>query len=135
MGGPTNLRIYGLLLRQGRVLVADEEVAGRQILKYPGGAVESGETPEAALVREFAEECQIAVSPLRLLHTPGTLFSPWTHGDYTPLYYQVSGDGDPVVPDGEDLTLQFMDPAALISSGRVAAPEVVALKRALNDEQ
>ena len=45
--GPENLRVYGVLLRGGRVLVAAERVAGRDIFKFPGGAVEDGETPDA----------------------------------------------------------------------------------------
>ena len=133
--GPANVRVYGLLLRGGNVLVAEEQLAGRIVLKYPGGGVEANETPEAALIREFAEECQISVRPLRLLHAPGTLFSPWTHTDYTPIYYLVTGEGNPVVPDSEDLILRFMSPDMLEASGRVAAPELVALTRALNHEK
>src|SRR3954468_16557655 len=54
------------ILRDGRVLAARRtsppEAAGRWEL--PGGKVEPGETPEAAVVREVAEElgCRIAVS-------------------------------------------------------------------------
>jgi 8-oxo-dGTP diphosphatase len=129
--GPENLRVYGLLLRAGKVLVAAERVAGRDILKFPGGAVEPGETPEAALVREFREESGLEVAPQALLHAPGTLFSPWTHAPYTPLYYLVDGDGAPRVPDHEPIALSFMDPRAAADSGRMAVPETVALRRAL----
>lgn len=53
-------------MRDGRVLAARRtfpaEAAGRW--EFPGGKVEPGETPEAALVREIAEElgCDIAVT-------------------------------------------------------------------------
>ncbi|CAI9409572.1 Putative 8-oxo-dGTP diphosphatase 2 [Nocardioides sp. T2.26MG-1] len=54
------------ILRDGRVLAARRtfpaEAAGRW--EFPGGKVEAGETPDAALVREIAEElgCTIEVA-------------------------------------------------------------------------
>ncbi|HEU5036747.1 MAG TPA: (deoxy)nucleoside triphosphate pyrophosphohydrolase [Nocardioides sp.] len=54
------------IVRDGRVLAGRRttppEAAGRW--EFPGGKVEPGETPDAALVREIAEElgCTIAVS-------------------------------------------------------------------------
>lgn len=131
---PNNLRVYGVLLRTGRVLMSAERLFGRDILKFPGGAVEAGETPEAALMREFVEEGNLAVTPAYLLHVPGTLFSPWTHSEYTPLYYRVHGDGEPRTPDHETIELIFMEPETAIESGRMAAPEIFALKRALQGE-
>ena len=53
------------IVRDGRVLAARRtfppEAAGRW--EFPGGKVEPGETPEAALVREVAEElgCVVAI--------------------------------------------------------------------------
>jgi 8-oxo-dGTP pyrophosphatase MutT (NUDIX family) len=132
--GPINVRVYGVLLRAGRVLISAETIFGRDILKFPGGGVEAGETPEAALLREFIEEGNLAVTPAYLLHIPGTLFSPWTHSEYTPLYYKVHSDGNPETPDHENIELVFMEPYTVIESGRVAAPEILALKRALQDE-
>ena len=120
---PNNLRVYGVLLRAGEVLIAAEKLAGRDVLKFPGGAVEAG---------EFIEEGNLAVTPAYLLHVPGTLFSPWTQGDYTPIYYRVLSEGTPRVPDHETVELTFMDPKQAIDSGRMAAPEILALKRALN---
>jgi 8-oxo-dGTP pyrophosphatase MutT (NUDIX family) len=83
-------------------------------------------------VREFREESGLGVRPLRLLHVPGTLFSPWTHANYTPLYYEVAAAGEPRVPPGEPLELAFMDPDQAMASGRMAGPEILALKRALS---
>ena len=129
--GPANLRVYGVLLRCGRVLIAAEEVGGRDVLKLPGGAVEAGETPEQALKREFMEEGSLSIAPTRLLHAPGTLYSHWIHGLYTPMYYSVEGSGEPVTPADEPVELLFMRPEEAVSTGRMAQPEIVAMDRAL----
>ena len=129
---PNNVRVYGVLLRAGRVLMAAEKVGGRDVLKFPGGAVEAGETPEMALKREFLEEGNLAVTLAYLLHVPGTLFSPWTHSEYTPIYYCVRGEGIPRTPDHETVELIFMEPKQAIESGLMAAPEIIALTRAFN---
>lgn len=50
--------------REGRVLLA-QRPAGKQhggLWEFPGGKVDAGERPEAALVRELAEELAIDVS-------------------------------------------------------------------------
>ncbi len=66
--------VAAVIERDGRVLIARRPAHKRQALKweFPGGKVEPGETPEAALVREINEElsCEIRViRPLpRSLH-------------------------------------------------------------------
>lgn len=129
MGGPENLRAYGLLRRGGRLLVAREDVGPVRARKFPGGGVEPGETPEEALVREFREETGLRCRPRRLLHAPGTLLSPWTGRSYTPLYYAVEAPGEPAAPPGERLALLFAAPADLLDADDVAGPEKVAVRR------
>ena len=128
--GPENLRVYGVLMRAGRALMAAERVMRRDVLKFPGGAVEPGESPEAALIREFDEETRLDISISALLHVPGTLFSPWTLRPYTPLFYAVSSAGAPRVPAGEDLDLSFIAPEDAAGSGKMADPDKIALARA-----
>jgi ADP-ribose pyrophosphatase YjhB (NUDIX family) len=50
------LRVYGLLIHEGRLLVADELIKGHRITKFPGGGLEYGEGLKDALVREVREE-------------------------------------------------------------------------------
>ena len=61
--------VAGMIMREGRVLVARRgpgmNLAGHW--EFPGGKLEAGEGPEAALVRELLEELDIHVRPLREL--------------------------------------------------------------------
>lgn len=63
--GPLMLVVAGALFdRDGRVLV-QQRPAGKALAglwEFPGGKVEPGETPEAALARELSEELGIGVA-------------------------------------------------------------------------
>jgi 8-oxo-dGTP diphosphatase len=54
----------GIIHRDGKVLVGQRRRADRHPLKweFPGGKVESGETPQQALIRELREELKIEAS-------------------------------------------------------------------------
>lgn len=60
-----------VLWRDGRVLLAQRPASDSLGLKweFPGGKIESGETPEECIERELAEELQIRVKAGRRLHT------------------------------------------------------------------
>jgi len=66
---PFNVRVYGLLIEDGKVLIADERVQGRLITKFPGGGLEFGEGPEECVVREFEEELELKVKVLGHFYT------------------------------------------------------------------
>ena len=50
------LRVYGLFIQSGRVLVSDERVFGQPITKFPGGGLHYGEGPADCIRREMLEE-------------------------------------------------------------------------------
>lgn len=56
-----NVRVYGLLVQDGKVLVTDEIRGGTKMTKFPGGGLEFGEGLADGLKREFKEELNIDV--------------------------------------------------------------------------
>lgn len=56
--------VTGIVIREGKVLLARHTYGGgKGLLIVPGGYVNYGETPQAALKREFMEETHIEVEP------------------------------------------------------------------------
>lgn len=51
-----NVRVYGILLHDNKVLVSDEHIKGMNITKLPGGGLEFGEGTIECVIREFKEE-------------------------------------------------------------------------------
>src|SRR5690554_6836668 len=56
MDGTFNIRVYGLCVREGYILLSDEVFQGIEMTKFPGGGLEYGEGTVACLYREFEEE-------------------------------------------------------------------------------
>jgi len=87
----------------GRVLLA-QRPAGKSmdgLWEFPGGKVNAGETPEAALIRELAEELGIDVTASCL--APFT-FASHTYPDFhllMPLYVCRKWSGIPAAREGQ----------------------------------
>jgi 8-oxo-dGTP diphosphatase len=94
-----------LIDADGRVLVA-KRPQGRPMAglwEFPGGKVEPGETPEAALIRELEEELAIRVAPSCL--APFTFASHGYPGFHLlmPLYLCRNWDGEISAQQGQEL--------------------------------
>ena len=56
-----NVRVYGILIHENKLLVSDEYIKGMKITKLPGGGLEHGEGTIDCLKREFKEELNLDV--------------------------------------------------------------------------
>lgn len=62
------IRLTGILVEDGKVLLVKEVLRERSRWNLPGGALEPGETIEAGLIRELREETGLAVRVEELLY-------------------------------------------------------------------
>jgi len=89
---PFNVRVYGILLERGAVLLSSETYRGRDFTKFPGGGLEFGEGLKDALVREFMEETGLEVKVVNHIYTTDffqeSAFNP-AH-QVISVYYQVA---------------------------------------------
>ena len=71
-----NIRVYGFLIEEGKILVTDEFRLGIFMTKFPGGGLKYGEGLIDCLKREFLEE----------LHTEANIISHY----YTTDFFQAT---------------------------------------------
>lgn len=64
-----NVRVYAAVLKNRCVLALQEEYAGQQLLKFPGGGLEFGEGILDCLHREFEEELNLKIENLKHFYT------------------------------------------------------------------
>ena len=88
-----NIRIYGLLIDDGKILITDEFRLGIFMTKFPGGGLKFGEGTIACLKREFLEELNTEISIISHYYTTD-FFQPTTLLPSTMqvinIYYTVS---------------------------------------------
>jgi 8-oxo-dGTP diphosphatase len=53
-----NIRVYALIIQDGKILITDEQRGGTRMTKFPGGGLEWGEGIADALRRECREEME-----------------------------------------------------------------------------
>lgn len=63
------IRVYGLLIHEGQILLSRENIYGGIYLKFPGGGLEFGEGSLECLKREFMEETNLTISPGQHFYT------------------------------------------------------------------
>ena len=91
-----NIRVYGLWINDGRLLVNEEQIRGRQVIKLPGGGLDWGEGTVDCLKREWQEELGIDIDVKSHYYTTDFFqASAFDNSQVISIYYLV----DAPVPD------------------------------------
>ncbi len=95
MEGPTrfNIRVYGIWIHEDKMLVNEELIRGKTVIKFPGGGLDLGEGTIDGLKREFREELQLDIEVLEHFYTTD-FYQPSAFDDtqVISIYYLVSGE-------------------------------------------
>ena len=91
-----NIRVYGIWIHGDKLLVNEEIIRGRSIIKFPGGGLDWGEGTRDCLVREWKEELDIDIEVLDHFYTTD-YFQPsaYDNSQVISIYYLVTA----AVPD------------------------------------
>ena len=118
-----NVRVYGLWLQDGCILVNEELIRGKKIIKFPGGGMEYGEGTHDCLRREWMEE--LGITPEILSHFYTTdYFQPSAYDDsqIVSIYYLVQVVQDTIIRNINDNEKTFWLPISQITNDTFTLP-------------
>ncbi|MCW3121574.1 MAG: hydrolase [Flavipsychrobacter sp.] len=86
-----NIRVYGIWMHNNKILVNEELIRGKSIIKFPGGGLDWGEGIIDCLKREWNEELSITIDVLDHFYTTD-FFQPsaFDNSQVISIYYWVS---------------------------------------------
>jgi ADP-ribose pyrophosphatase YjhB (NUDIX family) len=88
-----NVRVYGICMQNGKLLVNEELIKGRQVIKFPGGGLELGEGTIDGLKREWKEELNLDIEVLDHYYTTDFFQqSAFNNTQVISIYYLVKAD-------------------------------------------
>jgi ADP-ribose pyrophosphatase YjhB (NUDIX family) len=86
-----NIRVYGIWIRGGQVLVNEEHIRGKRVIKFPGGGLDWGEGTHDCLKREWKEELNLEIDILDHFYTTDHFqHSAFDDSQVFSIYYLVS---------------------------------------------
>lgn len=63
------IRVYGIFIKDGNILLSQEKFGNKEMLKFPGGGLEYGEGTIECLKRELKEEFNLDIEVLDHFYT------------------------------------------------------------------
>lgn len=134
------VRVYGILISgRNEVLLAEENINGRMVVKFPGGGLEIGESVVDCLKREFREETGLNIKIESHFYTSDFFI----HSEINPrfqviaVYYKVSCAETSMVDTGNefDNIRLFWVPLDSLSENLVTFQSEKTVVRLLKEEK
>jgi ADP-ribose pyrophosphatase len=86
-----NVRVYGIMIHNGMLLVNEEMIQGRSIIKFPGGGLDWGEGTRDCLIREWKEELNLDIQVVDHFYTTDFFqHSAFDNSQVISIYYTVT---------------------------------------------
>lgn len=113
-----NLRVYGILFSENKILLTHEWIDGKKVTKFPGGGLEWGEGIYDCLKREMQEELGIAIHEAEHFYTTDffqqSAFNP--NDQLISVYYKIPYYGEQFIPENGDLIPEWIEHKELLES-------------------
>lgn len=114
MSFPFNVRVYGVLICEGHILLSHETIKSFSFTKLPGGGLEFGEGTADCVKREFLEEAALNVEVIKHFYTTDffqvSAFN--ENHQVISIYYLVEAPGldkpIPIAPQEPDQQFRWM---------------------------
>jgi 8-oxo-dGTP diphosphatase len=118
-----NIRVYGIWIDNGRMLVNEEWIRGNKIIKFPGGGMDWGEGTIDCLKREWREELDMDITVTAHFYTTD-FFQPSAFDDsqVISIYYLVTGDASQTIINKMDNERTCWIDATLVSDATFTLP-------------
>lgn len=93
-----NVRVYGIRIQDGQLLVNEEMIRGERIIKFPGGGLDWGEGTIDCLKREWKEELDLDIEVLEHFYTTDFFqHSAYDDSQVISIYYLVAASPDDAI--------------------------------------
>ena len=93
-----NVRVYVIWLNNGQILVNEDLIKGRKVIKFPGGGLELGEGTIEGLKREWKEELNLNIEVTDHFYTTDFFQqSAFDDSQVMSIYYFVQASADSVI--------------------------------------
>lgn len=88
-----NVRVYGLFIKNGSVLLSDERINRVEFTKFPGGGLEFGEGTCDCIIREMKEEARADFTVISHFYTTDFFQLSAFHKQFQviSIYYLIDG--------------------------------------------
>ncbi len=118
-----NIRVYGILVDDGRLLVNEEIIKGRKIIKLPGGGLDWGEGTHDCLVREWKEELGIDIKVKAHFYTTDFFqHSAFDDSQVISIYYMVAATMPDVIVNHVENERTYWIPVELVTEDTFTLP-------------